>query len=158
MINFARLEEGIFIGSAPTNSVDVARLKTMKITDVLSLQSDEDFRTHKISWDKLDAAYLYNQIALHRYPILDFDEMDLANRLPEPVRALNNLIEQAKCVYVHCNAGVCRAPATVLTYLCHFRSMTIEEGLEYIRAQRPQANPYISAVQRSLNRLSDESH
>ena len=42
MINFSRLEENIFIGSAPQSSVDSARLKQMKITAVVSLQSDAD--------------------------------------------------------------------------------------------------------------------
>lgn len=157
MINFARLEEQIFIGSAPTNSVDVARLKTMRITDVLSLQSDDDFRSHRISLEKLESAYAYNQIQLHRFPILDFDEIDLGNRLSEPVRALSDLMDNQRRVYVHCNAGVCRAPATVLTYLCHYRGLTIEEGLAIIREQRPQAHPYISAVQRALNQLSAET-
>lgn len=153
MINFARLEDNIFIGNAPANSVDVARLKNMRITAVLSLQSDEDFRTHKISPDKLNHAYAYNDIQLHRFPILDFDEVDLGNRLAAPVTALNGLLESGHRVYVHCNAGVCRAPATVLGYLCHYRGMSMLDGLNYIREHRPQANPYVSAVQRALDQL-----
>ena len=73
--------------------------------------------------------------------------------LAEPVKVLNELLQSGHRVYVHCNAGVCRAPATVLGYLCHYRGMTIDEGLNYIREQRPQANPYISAVQQALNQL-----
>ena len=46
MINFDQIEGDIFVGSAPQNSVDVARLKQMKITAVLSLQSDHDFKSH----------------------------------------------------------------------------------------------------------------
>ena len=153
MINFARLEDNIFIGNSPATSVDVARLKTMKITAVMSLQSDEDFRTHKINPEKLRHAYMYNDIKWRRFPILDFDPVDLGNRLAEPVKVLNELLQSGHRVYVHCNAGVCRAPATVLGYLCHYRGMTIDEGLNYIREQRPQANPYISAVQQALNQL-----
>jgi len=57
-------------------------------------------------------------------------------------------------VYVHCNAGVCRAPATVLGYLCHYRGMTVDHGLEYLRAKRPQVHPYIGAVEKALEKLS----
>lgn len=157
MINFSRLEQNIFIGSAPQSSVDASRLKQMKITAVLSLQSDGDFRSHQIDWKKLQSAYQYNDIAVQRFPIIDFDENDLGNKLADPVQALNALLSVGHRVYVHCNAGVCRAPATVLGYLCHYRSMSIEEGLEYIRSQRPQAHPYISAVEIALQKLAKQS-
>jgi atypical dual specificity phosphatase len=71
--------------------------------------------------------------------------------------ALNALLAVGHRVYVHCNAGVCRAPATVLGYLCHFREMSMQDGLEYIRSQRPQVHPYISAVEIALEKLSKQS-
>jgi atypical dual specificity phosphatase len=157
MINFDHIEADIFLGSAPASSVDVARLATMKITAVLSLQSDEDFKTHQINWEKLQSAYNYNKILLQRFPILDFDEIDLGKRLAEPVQALHLLLSAGHRVYVHCNAGVCRAPATVLGYLCHYRGMTLAEGLDYIRQQRPQANPYIAAVKKTVDDLKLKS-
>ena len=155
MLNFGHIESDIFIGNAPQSSVDVARLGQMKITAVLSLQSDEDFRTHRIDWEKIQSAYRYNDIEIHRFAIRDFDETDLGNRLSQPVQKLHELLVAGKRVYVHCNAGVCRAPATALAYLCHFRGMSIEHGLEYIRRHRPQANPYISAVAKTLNELAN---
>jgi len=156
MINFDRVEGDIFLGSAPQNSVDVARLKQIKITAVVSLQSDQDFKSHRIDWQKLQSAYQYNDIAIRRFAIIDFDEADLGNKLADPVRALNDLLSAGHRVYVHCNAGVCRAPATVLGYLCHYRGMEIERGLEYIRRNRPQAHPYISAVEKALIELSQD--
>jgi atypical dual specificity phosphatase len=155
MINFSRLEQNIFIGSAPQSSVDAARLKQMKISAVLSLQSDADFKSHRIDWQKLQSAYQYSDIVVQRFPVVDFDELDLGNKLADPVIALHSLLEVGHRVYVHCNAGVCRAPATVLGYLCHYRGMEIDAGLEYIRSQRPQAHPYISAVQKALTKLAD---
>lgn len=153
MINFDRIEENIFLGSAPQTSVDAARLKQMKITAVLSLQSDSDFKSHRIDWNKLQSAYQYNEITVQRFPIVDFDEHDLGNKLAEPVKELNSLLTIGHRVYVHCNAGVCRAPATVLGYLCHYRGMGIEEGLEYLRRSRPQVHPYVSAVEKALTNL-----
>ena len=153
MINFGQIDEQLFIGSAPQNSVDVARLKQMKISAVLSLQSDPDIRAHRIDWQKLQNAYQYNDLHFQRFPIIDFDEQDLGKRLPQPIRALEQLIGLQHKVYVHCNAGICRAPATVLGYLCHFRDMSIEVALEYIRRQRPHANPYLGAVRLALLEL-----
>ncbi len=156
MINFNRIEADIFIGSGPQTSVDVSRLTQMKINAVVSLQSNSDFKTHKIDWDKLYRNYLHNKIVVHRFPIIDFDEADLGNRLAQPVKALNKLLINNHRVYVHCNAGICRAPATVLGYLCHYRGMTIEQGIEYIRKNRPQVNPYVSAVKKVLSELKTE--
>jgi len=157
MINFDRVEGDIFLGSAPQTSVDVARLKQMKITAVLSLQSNADFKSHNIDWKKLQSNYQYNDITVQRFSIIDFDEIDLGNKLAEPVKALNTLLVLGHRVYVHCNAGVCRAPATVLGYLCHYRSMSIDYGLEYLRRSRPKIHPYISAVEQALTDLSKES-
>ena len=155
MINFDRIEADIFIGSAPQTSVDVARLTQMKTTAVLSLQSDHDLKSHKIDWKKMEKTYQHNDITVKRFPIIDFDEEDLGNRLAEPVKALNELMQAEHRVYVHCNAGICRAPATVLGYLCHFRGMELAQGLEYIRANRPQVNPYKGAVSKALQKLSE---
>lgn len=155
MINFDRIETDIFIGSAPQSNVDVARLKQMKITAVLSLQSDADFKFHRIDWKKLQSVYQSSEIAVQRFGIVDFDEVDLANKLTEPAKALNALLAVGHRVYVHCNAGICRAPATVLAYLCHYRGMSVGDGLEYLRRSRPQVHPYISAVEKALANLNE---
>lgn len=154
MISCNQIETDIFIGSAPQSSVDVARLLEFGVSAILSLQSDEDFRSHGIDWKKIQSIYRYNNIKVHRFQINDFDETDMGNKLIPPVQMLNDLLKQGERVYVHCNAGVCRAPGTVLTYLCHYRGMSIEQGLEYIRRQRPQANPYIRAVSKALTQLA----
>ena len=153
MINFNQIEDSIFIGSAPQNDLDVARLAKMGITAVVSLQSDHDLTAHRIDWEELQRDYQNNNIDIQRFPIIDFDEVDLGNRLPEPIRALASLIDAGHKVYVHCNAGICRAPGTVLGYLCHYRQMTVDQGLGYIRKNRPQANPYKNAVVRALTNL-----
>lgn len=155
MINFDQIEENIFLGSSPQSGVDATRLKQMKITAVLSLQSDADFKSHRIDWKKLQRAYQLNDIMVQRFPIIDFDENDLGNKLAEPVKALNSLLAVSHRVYVHCNAGVCRAPATVLGYLCHYREFEIDTGLAYLREKRPKVHPYISAVEKALIKLTE---
>jgi protein-tyrosine phosphatase len=156
MINFGRIEQNIFVGSAPQAAIDVDRLKKMKITSVVSLQSDHDFQTHHIDWPQLQSAYQQHDISVQRFPIIDFDETDLGNKLVPPVKTLNSLLLVGHRVYVHCNAGICRAPATVLGYLCHYRGMSMELGLQHIRLNRPQANPYRAAVLKALAQLQQD--
>jgi len=155
MINFGRIEENIFIGNAPQSIIDISRLKQMKMTAVVSLQSDQDLKSLNIDWKKMQDAYLHCNISVQRFPIVDFDKVDLGNKLLGPVQALDCLLQSDHQVYVHCNAGVCRAPATVLGYLCHYRSMPIDQGLAYIRRNRPQANPYISSIEYALAQLAE---
>lgn len=157
MINFGPIEANILIGNAPQSSVDIARLKQLRVTAVISLQSDSDFRAYRINWDKLQKSYQQNDILVQRFPITDFDEMDLGNKVAQPAKALSELLIAGHSVYIHCNAGVCRAPATVLTYLCHYRGMTIEKGLEYIRVGRPQANPYLTAVVKGVAEIERQT-
>jgi len=153
MINFDRIETEIFLGSAPQNSVDAARLAQMKVSAVLSLQSDADLRSHRIDSEKLQKTYQHNNITVQRFPIIDFDEVDLGNRLAEPIQALNSLLSVGHRVYVHCNAGICRATSTVLGYLHLEQGMTMQQGLEYIRSKRPIANPYVSAVVQAFEEI-----
>jgi len=153
MINFSRIETDLFVGSAPQSELDASRLAQMKISAVVSLQSDADLKAHKIDWNQLQQAYTAAGISAHRFPIIDFDEADLGRRLPEPVKTLNKLLAVGHRVYVHCNAGICRAPATILTYFCHYRGMSVDEGLAKLRQERPQVHPYISAVELALEAL-----
>jgi len=68
----------------------------------------------------------YKQIgidAIH-FPIIDFNEHDLTSNLFEAAQILNDMINNKKLnVYVHCTAGMGRAPASVLSYLCIFKKV-----------------------------------
>ena len=54
--------------------------------------------------------------AVH-FPIHGFNKIDLTQKLPAAAEILKNLIEEGRNVYVHCTAGMGRAPAIVLFYL-----------------------------------------
>ena len=147
MINFDPIDTGLFVGSCPTSEIDIGRLAgTLGITAVLNLQSDADLMRHNIPWPALETAYVAREIAIERHPINDFDPDDLQARLVGPVDALNALLENRHCVYVHCNAGICRAPATVIGYLHKYRDMELGEALQLLRDARPMVNPYMASV------------
>ena len=154
MINFNCIEENIFVGSAPRNAVDVKRLGSqLKVTAVLSLQTDADFRNYQIDFTQLSSAYQMADIQLYRFPITDFDAIDMSKKLVEPVQMLASLLEKGHRVYVHCNAGICRAPGTVLGYLHAYQGMGLDEGLAYLREKRPMVNPYMDAVRSAMQVL-----
>ena len=49
-------------------------------------------------------------------------------------------------VYVHCTAGMGRAPAVVLVYLCIFKGMEPEEARVYVKSYRSVSVPNMNAV------------
>lgn len=61
--------------------------------------------------------------AVH-YPITDFNEHDLTSKLFDAAKILNEMINHENLeVYVHCTAGMGRAPASVLSYLCLYKKV-----------------------------------
>ena len=115
MINLTRIRPQIFIGSYPQNEVDLDRLKSgPKITAVLNLQTDKDFAALKLDWSRIERGYLARDMLCHRWPIVDFSPRDLEQRLEGAARLLDQLIDFGHRVYVHCTAGVGRAPAAVI--------------------------------------------
>jgi len=157
MINFNLVEPKIYVGSAPLDSDDIERLQQMGVTAVISLQSDDDLISRKINWNEFQRLYQSHDILVKRFPINDFDEKDLSVKVVEPIKALNELLERGSHVYVHCNAGICRAPSVVLGYLCQYQSMDIESGLRRIRAARSVANPFLGAIEKALLELTEQS-
>lgn len=156
MINFDPIEKNLFIGSAPVNEIDVDRLKKMRVTAVVSLQSDNDFVIHNINWPRLTATYQQAGIEVQRFGIEDFNEADLLDKADQPIVALARLLGVGHSVYVHCNAGICRAPATVIGYLSVYRDMSPEQALKYVRQSRPQVNPYMRAVNEAVAKLKSD--
>lgn len=157
MINFDLIEPNLIIGSCPQNTIDVDRLhKMLRVTAVLSLQTDQDFKYHNIDWSALEQYYAKCDIYVQRFPIADFNEQDLGERVAEPIKALNRLLAVDHKVYVHCNAGVCRASATVIGYLCHYKDMQLQQALTYVREKRPIVNPYMKAVEKALTMLEEK--
>lgn len=157
MINFNRIEENIFVGSAPRNLIDVNRLESqLKVTAILSLQTDSDFKNYQIDFNEISSGYRKADIQFYRFPITDFDAVDMSKKLVEPVQMLASLIDQEHRVYVHCNAGICRAPGTVLGYLHAYKGMDLDEGLAYMREKRPMVNPYMDAVRMAMKTLKNK--
>jgi len=78
---------------------------------------------------------------MERCPIRDFDVSDMRRRLPEAVSMLAKMLGQANRVYVHCTAGIGRAPLTVLGYLTLVDTYSPEEAIQLIQRARPEAMP-----------------
>ena len=151
MMSLSQISAQVIVGSSPKDVGDVRELhEKHAVTSVLSLQTDADLRTRKINIDLLALHYQKRAINFKRFPIDDVNPEDMAQKILKPIQYLIDQVNKDKLVYVHCNAGICRATSTVLGYLYLEQGMTMQQGLEYIRSKRPIANPYVSAVTQAL--------
>ena len=141
MINFDRIVENVFVGTCPGTAVDVMRLSQAGMTAVFSLQTDQDFRACGINWPALEKEYLQREIACYRYPIIDFNDDDMTERLYGATALLEEVTGQHGRVYVHCTAGQQRAPSTVIGWLAWQQSMNLETAIETVLEARRCAPP-----------------
>lgn len=56
---------------------------------------------------------------------VDFDPHSLRNHLPRMVSVIEHNISEGRTVYVHCTAGLGRAPASAIAYLFWFQDMDV---------------------------------
>ncbi|KAK6136145.1 hypothetical protein DH2020_030118 [Rehmannia glutinosa] len=73
-----------------------------------------------------------------RAEIRDFDAFDLRMRLPAVVSKLHKAINKNGGVtYIHCTAGLGRAPATAVAYMYWVQGYTLNEAYTLLMSKRP---------------------
>ncbi len=156
-MNLDQVLPNIFLGSCPTSSSDIERLKSDSgITAVLNVQTAEDMAYWETEWADLEAAYQEASIECRRVPVVDFQPDDLCRRLPDCVKALDELLRGGHTVYVHCSAGMNRSPTTVVAYLHWTQGMSLDEALTFVM-QRRYCAPYRDAIRQATANWAAES-
>ena len=136
----------LFLGSRPETTADIDRLRReSKITAVLNLQTDDDMRAVNLVWKPLEAHYRKLGIELCRVPVRDFDSVDLRKKLPECVRALNQLLMAGQSVYLHCTIGAARSPTVTIAYLHWCLGWDLEEAVTCVKG-RWECSPNLEAL------------
>jgi protein-tyrosine phosphatase len=146
-MDYVELLGQLFLGSRPETTADIDRLRLHSgITAVLNLQTDDDMRAVHLLWEPLEAHYRNLGIELCRVPVRDFDPIDLREKLPECVRALEHLLAAGHSVYLHCTLGASRSPTVAVAHLCWCRRWDLEDAVSYVK-KHWQCSPNIQAVQ-----------
>jgi protein-tyrosine phosphatase len=135
---------------------EVPVLKDMGITSVLSLQSDWDVAGCNLSQSAIYEAYGREAIEARRIPVPDFDKHALANSLPAAVEELGRALAlPSSRAYIHCTAGINRAPTLAAAYLIRKAGMSSREAYEFVVARR-DCSPYLYVLQEYEASLEDE--
>ena len=125
-------DTGIFIGSY-LSLEDISVIAKSGITGVLVLQTEEDFHYSMIDFPKMLDEYRKNSIEVIHFPIVDYDDNELRAKLHDSAKLLDKMVKQGLKVYVHCTAGMGRAPSVVITYLCLFKGMEVNQAELFVR-------------------------
>ena len=145
-MKYVELLGRLFLGSRPETTADIDRLRLNSgITAVFNLQTDDDMRAVHLVWEPLEAHYRNLGIELCRVPVRDFDPLDLREKLPECVRALDHLLVANHSVYLHCTLGASRLPTVAIAYLRWCRGWDLEEAVTYVK-KHWQCSPNTEAI------------
>uniref|UniRef100_A0A7S1RNA8 Tyrosine specific protein phosphatases domain-containing protein n=1 Tax=Alexandrium catenella TaxID=2925 RepID=A0A7S1RNA8_ALECA len=119
-MNYARVSPKLFVGSCLQTAKDVEVLHGEKVGIVFCLQEDKDMQHFGLDIEPIQKRAGELGIAHVREPIQDFDPLSLRKRLPGAVRRLAQELAARKedeSAYIHCTAGLGRAPGVALAYM-----------------------------------------
>ncbi|KAK2079902.1 hypothetical protein QBZ16_002297 [Prototheca wickerhamii] len=115
---FHAITPNVIVGSQPRSAVDVAHLVDHQgVSAILNMQQDTDLRHWAVDLEGLRRAAAVRGVEYVRAPTVDFDAGSLRSTLPLAVARLLSLVRAGKRVYLHCTAGLGRAPAVCIAAL-----------------------------------------
>jgi len=151
-MNYAYLTDDVIIGSCLQTPSDVDKLVEKEgVTTILCLQEDVN-----LDYFSVDIAAIQRQCEQRgdvrhvRCPVRDFDPMDLRRQLPKVVAMIcqQHNPEEFEKIYIHCTAGLGRAPAVALAYMFWCREWTLEAANHRLQKVRP-CGPKLHAIRQA---------
>jgi len=136
----------LVVGEYP-NLADVPWLRdTFGVTAVVCLQDDADLASKRLRLVELRRAYLEAGIVFEHVPVPDGDPEFLADRLPAVVDLVHTHVDAGGTVYLHCNAGMNRAPTAAIAYVHVRGGLALRDAIEFVK-QRRSCVPYVRALE-----------
>ncbi|KAL2339455.1 hypothetical protein Fmac_007395 [Flemingia macrophylla] len=138
-MNYTLITDNLIVGSQPQKPEDIDHLKKEEgVAYILNLQQDKDVEYWGIDLQSIIRRSRKLEISHIRRPAKDFDPDSLRNELPKAVSSLEWAISEGKGrVYVHCTAGLGRAPAVAIAYLFWFCGMNLNTAYDMLTSKRP---------------------
>ncbi|KAK1265550.1 hypothetical protein QJS04_geneDACA017050 [Acorus gramineus] len=138
-MNYTHITDSLIVGSQPQKDEDIDHLKhEVNIAYILCLQQDKDAEFWGVDLQSIIKRCKKLGICHMRTPARDFDPDSLKNGLPKAVSSLEWAISEGKGrVYVHCTAGLGRAPAVAIAYMFWFCNMNLNTAYKALTSKRP---------------------
>jgi protein-tyrosine phosphatase len=117
-----------------------------RVTAVVSLQDDPDIAGKGLRLRELESAYREHGIRFARIPVADGDNAMLLANLDRAVALVDDAIRAGHVTYVHCNAGMNRAPTVAIACLHVHRGFSLAEARDFLK-QRRHCVPYMTVLE-----------
>ncbi|KAD7480290.1 hypothetical protein R6Q59_009068 [Mikania micrantha] len=158
-MNYNLITENLIVGSQPQKPEDIDHLKEeQNVTYILNLQQDGDITYWGVDLESIVKRCKQLGIRHMRAPARDFDPDSLRSILPKAVSLLEWAISEGEGrVYVHCTAGLGRAPAVAIAYMFWFHDMDLNTSYDTLTAIRP-CGPNKKAIRGATYDLAKNDH
>lgn len=117
-----------------------------RVSAIHNLQDDEDLRINALDASALRDLAAQHQVRYVRTPIQDGSADDVAARLVAALTDLDALIKSGDRVYLHCNAGLNRAPTLAIAWLRAYGGMSLNEALAHVKRRRA-CGPFMTVLE-----------
>ncbi|XP_078427552.1 dual specificity protein phosphatase (DsPTP1) family protein [Wolffia australiana] len=146
-MNYDFIRPDLIVGSCLQTPEDVDELRKIGVKTIFCLQQNPDLEYFGVDIVAIqDYAKQFEDIAHYRAEIRDFDGFDLRMRLPAVVSKLFKAVKRNGGVaYIHCTAGLGRAPAVALAYMFWVLGYKLSDAHELLLSQR-SCFPKIDAI------------
>jgi protein-tyrosine phosphatase len=142
----SEITEHLLVGEYPREN-DIEWLAgEHRVTAIHNLQDDEDLRINAIDAAALRTECARHGITLVRTPIQDGSADDMAARLEAALQDLAALMSKRERVYLHCNAGLNRAPTLAIAYLRANAGMSLNEAMAHVKRRRA-CGPFMTVLE-----------
>lgn len=150
-MNYNGILDDLIVGSCPQNATDVDRLADAGVGTIFCLQEDSDMAYFDLDIKPIiERCKQRGDIKHVRFPVRDFDPFSLRQRLPE---AVATLVKEAASgrgkLYIHCTAGMGRAPGTALAYMYWYKGFQLMEAHKHLTGLRA-CNPKLTAIRAAI--------
>ena len=116
------------------------------VTAVHNLQDDDDLRLYGLDLPSLRERYARSSITMVHTPIPDGSAGQFALHLDRALKDLKSLADSGERVYLHCNAGLNRAPSVAIAFMHAHRGMSLNEALAHLK-QRRACGPFMTVLE-----------
>ncbi|KAL9258445.1 Phosphoglucan phosphatase DSP4, amyloplastic-like protein [Drosera capensis] len=137
-MNYNFIRPDLIVGSCLQSPENVDKLRKVGVRTIFCLQQDPDLQYFGVDINAIrEYARSFDDIEHLRAEIRDFDGFDLRMRLPAVVSKLTKAINRNGGVtYIHCTAGLGRAPAVALAYMFWVQGYKLSEAHKLLVSKR----------------------
>jgi len=128
--NPSKIFDNLYLGDE--YSCTESFLQEKNITAIVTVMQEP----HPFSLDEK-----YSSFKFHHIPILDKNNVNIIDFVPEFVKFLDECFAENRVVYVHCQMGISRSVSLVIAYIMQKQKMKLNDAYKFVKERRPQADP-----------------